>query len=195
MNIAVNTWINTMQGFDTEILLWIQENLRSDVFTPFWKMLTFLGNVGWFWIVLGMVLVCFKQTRIVGISVLLSLMFSFAVTNVVLKNLVARTRPFDAVSTIIPLITRPKDYSFPSGHTSAAFAAAFICYMMLPRRYGGAALLLAVLVACSRLYLGVHYPSDVLGGIVIALAGSVLVKNLVEQFQKKAANKAHAATK
>lgn len=153
---------------DTGILLWIQEHMRVDFLTGFWKVVTFLGNAGWFWILLGVILVCIPKTRKVGIIALLSLAMGALITNVWLKEFVARPRPFDAVETIIPLIAAPKDFSFPSGHTCASFAVALVCYRMLPRKYGAAVMVLAALVAFSRLYLGVHYPSDVLGGFLVA---------------------------
>ena len=107
----------TLQQLDMNILLWIQEHLRIDALTPFWKVITFLGNAGWFWIVLAVALLVPKKTRRTGIAALLSLAVGFLITNVLLKNIVARPRPFDAYTEIIPLITRPTDFSFPSGHT------------------------------------------------------------------------------
>lgn len=82
------------------------------------------------------------------------------------KNAVARPRPFDTYTQIIPLITRPKDYSFPSGHTCASFAVALVCLRMLPGKWGILPVVLAGMIAFSRLYLGVHYPGDVLAGFL-----------------------------
>lgn len=164
-----------MQEFDINILLWIQNHLRLDEFTPFWQAVTFLGDSGWFWILSGIVLICFKQTRPVGVAALLSLFVGFLITNVFLKNAIARPRPFDVTSEIIPLIKKPGDYSFPSGHTCASFSAALVYYKMLPKQYGVLAVILASFVAFSRLYLGVHYPSDIIGGLLVAIVGSSVV--------------------
>ena len=112
----------TLQQLDMNILLWIQEHLRVDALTPFWRAVTFLGNGGWFWIVLCVLLICFGKTRKTGVTAALSLLSGFLITNLLIKNAVARPRPFDTYTQIIPLITRPKDYSFPSGHTCASFA-------------------------------------------------------------------------
>ena len=112
----------TLQQLDMNILLWIQEHLRVDALTPFWRAVTFLGNGGWFWIVLCVLLICFGKTRKTGVTAALSLLSGFLITNLLIKNAVARPRPFDTYTQIIPLITRPKDYSFPSGHTTAAMA-------------------------------------------------------------------------
>lgn len=168
-----------MQELDINILLWIQNHLRLEEFTPFWKAITFLGDSGWFWIVSGVVLICFKKTRPVGVAALLSLLVGFLITNVFLKNAIARPRPFDVSSEIVPLIKKPGDYSFPSGHTCASFSAALVYYRMLPRKYGVLAVILASLVALSRLYLGVHYPSDILGGFLVAVVGSWVVYRIV----------------
>lgn len=113
--------------------------------------------------------------RPVGVTALISLVVCFVATNLVLKNVIARPRPFDEISAVIPLIIKPEDYSFPSGHTCASFASAFVYYRMLPRKYGAAAVFLAALIGFSRIYLGVHYPTDILGGILVAYVGSSIV--------------------
>ena len=84
-----------------------------------------------------------------------------------LKHLIARSRPYDCILGLIPLITPPTDYSFPSGHTAASFAVGALLFRKLPKRYGIPALVLAALIGFSRLYLGVHYPSDVLAGALL----------------------------
>lgn len=173
-----------MTSIDTSVLLFIQEYLRADIFDEFWKAVTFLGNVGWFWILLGIMLTIPKKTRKVGAAVLVSLVLNFLITNVALKNIVARTRPFDANSSIIPLIPKPHDFSFPSGHTSTSFAGALICYRMLPTKYGIAAVVLATLIGLSRLYLGVHYPSDVIGGVLVGLFCSTVAYRTLNRTSK-----------
>ena len=176
----------TLQQLDMSILLWIQEHLRIAALTPFWKVITFLGNGGWFWLVAAAVLLIPKKTRRVGITALLSITIGFLITNVLLKNIVARPRPFDAYTEIIPLITRPTDFSFPSGHTCASFACALVFFRMLPKKYGVPAVVLAGMGAFSRLYLGVHYPGDVLGGFLVAAFASTLAYHLMQTYQKKA---------
>ena len=128
--------LQSIQQLDGEILLLIQRYLRTDMLTPFMKSVTFLGNGGWFWIVLCVLLICFGKTRKTGVTAALSLLSGFLITNLLIKNAVARPRPFDTYTQIIPLITRPKDYSFPSGHTCASFAVALVCLRMLPGKWG-----------------------------------------------------------
>ena len=172
--IHMNTFLQSVQNLDGEILLQIQQHLRTDMLTPFMKIVTFLGNGGWFWILCAVVLLAIPKTRKTGYAAVLSLIFGVIVTNLLLKNIVARPRPFAEIEALIPLIAKPTDFSFPSGHTTASFAVALVMLRMLPKKIGIPAVVLAALVAFSRLYLGVHYPTDVLAGFVIALVGSTL---------------------
>ena len=101
------------------------------------------------------------------------------------KNLVARTRPYEVVEGLVPLISKPTDYSFPSGHTCASFACTLVLYRILPKKYGVPAVLLAALIAFSRLYVGVHYPTDVLGGLAVGIFSSCLVLWIGKKRTKK----------
>lgn len=173
-----------IQKIDEVCLLFIQENLRVTCLNPFWKMITMLGNAGWFWITLSMVLLFWKKTRKVGMLSITAMVLGFVITNLLLKNLIARPRPYQQMIDLVLLIEKPVDFSFPSGHTCASFASAFILYQMLPKRYGRAAIILAGLIAFSRLYLGAHYPTDVLAGFLIAWGVSRFVLYVLERSQK-----------
>lgn len=161
--------------FDHSVLVYIQENLRYSGLTPIMTASSFIVNVGLFWILLGVVLTCIKRTRMIGIMTLSSLALCFLVNNVMIKNAVARLRPFDKYTDLIPLIKKPTDYSFASGHTTASFASAGILARLLPKPYAVITVLFAFTVAFSRLYLGVHYPTDVICGMIIGIAGSTAV--------------------
>ena len=158
-------------ALEGSVLLWIQDCVRNPALTGFFTAVTTLGNAGIIWIFLTVLLLAQKKTRRIGWMCLLALAGSLVINNMILKNLVARPRPYEMVEGLMPLIARPSDYSFPSGHTGSSFAAAAVLYGQLPKKWGIAALVLAVLMGISRLYLGVHYPSDVLAG---ALIGSVI---------------------
>lgn len=175
-------WIHDI---DAQILLFIQQYIRSDLFTGFWKGVTFLGDGGWFWIVLGVVLLFSKKTRRAGFTALLALAIGALVTNLGLKNLVARIRPYDAVEGLVPLVTRLKDYSFPSGHTCASFACAVVYYKAFPGKWGKAAAILAVLIALSRLYVGVHYPTDVLAGGIVGTFSAFVALFFISYSEKR----------
>lgn len=173
------SWLLQLDG---SILLWIQEYLRNDFFNVFWKGITLFGDGGYFWLTLTVVLLCFKKTRKTAIVAFCSIALCFLVTNLCLKNVIARPRPYTQIENLSILIKPLKGYSFPSGHTANSFAIALIYYRMLPKKWGIASVILAALIAFSRLYLGVHYPTDVLGGFVIALCCSTIVYYITKKY-------------
>lgn len=157
---------------DVRILLFIQEYLREDWMTGFWRAVTFLGDAGWFWILTAVIFACIPKTRKAGLTAGLSLIIGALITNVFLKNAVARVRPYDLYPAIELLVNVKQDFSFPSGHTCASFAAALIYFKMFPKNKSWIFVILAVMIGFSRLYVGVHYPSDVLGGFVVGWLSS-----------------------
>lgn len=174
-----------MNQFEASIILWIQENLRG-VMDGFWIFVTHLGDEGYLWIALGIVLLFWKKTRPIGITVLLSLLFDFLIINVTLKGLVARPRPFVVNETIVPLVGGVSPYrSFPSGHSGGSFAAMLALSKWVPKKIGIPAIILATMVALSRLYVGVHYPTDILGGFVVGLVCSFAAYRIVKSVMRK----------
>lgn len=167
--------LQSLLQLDGNLLLWIQYHCRTPLLTSFFIVLTHLGDNGGIWVVLSCVLLISKRTRAIGVMSLIALANSFLINNLILKNLVARTRPYEVIQGLTLLIERQTDLSFPSGHTAASFAVAVIIYRELPHRYGIAALILAVSIGFSRLYLGVHYPSDVIGGALSGILIAVFV--------------------
>ena len=159
---------------DYLILMFIQEHLRFDWLTGPTVFISHLGNSGLFWILLCLLLLVFKRTRKMGICGLLALLIGALITNVALKNMIARIRPYEQFPDLILLLERQKDFSFPSGHTCASFAAALVYLRMFPERKGLGFVILAVLIGFSRLYVGVHYPTDVLGGFFVGWLASIL---------------------
>ena len=118
------------------VLLWIQEHMRNDFLTPVLTFLTHLGDHGYFWIALTILFLLLKKTRKVGGLMTCSLLLNTLVNNVLLKNLVARTRPYEIVDGLHRIIEAQSDYSFPSGHTGSAFAVAVVVFLMCPRKIG-----------------------------------------------------------
>lgn len=179
-----------MNVFESGIILWIQENIRGPIGNVFWQFITHLGDDGLLWIAMGIVLLFFKKTRPIGFTVLLSLLFDFLIVNVALKGLVARPRPFVVNELIKPLVGGVSPYrSFPSGHSGGSFAAMFALYKWVPKKIGIPALFLASLVAVSRLYVGVHYPTDIIGGCIIGYICSVLAYYIVKMVMRKRGEK------
>lgn len=162
---------------DIQILLFIQENIRNYILTPFFTLIT---NEYFLYILLGIVLIyMFKknqQTRRLTKETIIAFLICTALF-IVLKLIFQRPRPFDAFNELIPLVNKPSDYSFPSGHTASAFICAFMVYDGLPKKYSILIMILSILVAFSRLYVGVHYPTDIIAGIVLAY--------IVYKFMKK----------
>ena len=167
-----------MQGFDEQALVWIAENVRCAVLDPFMKLYTQLGNTGMLFIVLGVLMLFFKQTRKAGLSALCAMLIGLVVVNFTIKPLVSRPRPWLVIENFANLVPEHDPNSFPSGHTCAAFAAAMVWVRTLPQKRDRViAAVMAVLMGLSRLYVGVHYPSDVLAGAVIgALCAWVIWK-------------------
>lgn len=169
--------MDSLTSLDVSIIDIIQNFIRNDLFDWFFPKITMLGNAGVFWITLGVLLLFPKKTRKTGASMLLALTIGFIIGNLILKNAFARIRPYElkgALVTAKELLTSvPKDYSFPSGHTLASFGAATAIYKN-KKWCGVLALVLASLIGFSRLYLYVHYPSDV----VVALFMGILFGNL-----------------
>ena len=160
------------------------QGLHHPVLDRVLVIITTLGNAGWFFIALGLILLAFKKTRRTGFHVLLALVFSLIFCNLILKGLVARDRPSWLVPDVELLIANPKDFSFPSGHTSAAMAAATAIFMH-DKRYGIAAFVLAACIAFSRMYLFVHFPTDVLGGAVTGVVSAVAAFFLMRWFENR----------
>lgn len=160
------------------ILDWIQQHLRSPFGDAVVPLITSLGNAGILWILIGLVLLTRRSWRKTGVVLLLALLIEAFFCNIVLKNLVAIPRPFTLRENVQLLIPAPQDYSFPSGHTGAAFASAAALYFSRAR-YWIVVFVLAVLIAFSRLYLYVHFPTDVLAGIVLGIASAWLVEQCV----------------
>ena len=157
-------------SFDLPILDWIQANLQSAFMDKFMPFITLFGDGGIFWIALSILLMVFPKTRKTGLGMLIAMILGLLVCNVTLKPLVARIRPYDLQEqlgvTIALLGERMHDFSFPSGHTIASFEAAVVL-LMNNKKMGIPAMILAVLIAFSRLYLYVHYPTDVFVSIIL----------------------------
>lgn len=166
-------------GSDGAVLLWIQEYLRSPLLNAFFVCYTTLGNAGLVWLVLSVVMLCFKPTRRAGVTALLALAVGFVCTNVILKPLVHRTRPWLVVEGLTALIAEHDPHSFPSGHTCAAFAAACAWRPYLSKTWGNIALICAALMGFSRLYVGVHFPTDVLAGALVGCLCAWLAGRLI----------------
>ena len=157
-------------NFDLPILDWIAEHLRCGFLDATMPVITVLGNGGIFWIAVSVLLLLIPKTRRAGLAMGMALLMGLVVCNLTLKPLCARIRPYDFYGQSMQLlVAAPHDFSFPSGHTIASFEAA-TALALHNRKLGIPALILAGLIAFSRLYLYVHYPTDVIVSIGLGIA-------------------------
>lgn len=164
----------SLSYWELGILDWIAAHCHSAWMDVLMPAVTRLGDSGVLWICLGLALLLLsRNSRSTGFQVLVALLLSLLVCNLCLKNAVGRIRPCDLSAAVDLLIPRPGDPSFPSGHTSASFAAAVVL-LLTKWRGRWVTLALAILIAFSRLYLYVHFPTDVLGGAIVGTLCGVL---------------------
>ncbi len=186
------------ENFDLPILEWIAANLYSGFGDWIMPIITLFGDAGIFWIACAVALLFIPKYRKVGLAMGAALAMGLVVCNITMKPLIARPRPYDYIremaeygyKNIQLLVATPHDFSFPSGHTLASFEAATVL-LINDKRLGIPAMILAVLIAFSRLYLYVHYPTDVIFsvflGIGFAFLGNYLVKKGFAAWERRAA--------
>ena len=172
-------------SFDLPILEWIQANLQSGLLDTIMPIITMLGDGGIFWIVCSVLFTLHPKTRRMGIAMAIAMAMGLVICNMILKPVVGRMRPYDYQINILGktwndllvggklLVDTPHDYSFPSGHTIACFEAS-VAIMLSNKKLGIPALIIAVLVAFSRMYLYVHYPTDVIASIFLGSLFAVI---------------------
>ena len=181
----MNALLNTLAvSFDLPILDWIQRTMQCAFLDKVMPLITVLGDGGAFWIACAVLMMLLKKYRKAGFSAALALIFGLLICNLYLKPTVARIRPYDFQEQlgvmINLLIEKEHSLSFPSGHTIASFEAATVI-MLHNKKFGIGALVLACLIAFSRLYLYVHYPTDVIASVILGIGIAFLGKWLVDK--------------
>lgn len=161
-------FFDVVNSVDLVILEFIQNTFRCAFLAPVMAALSYMGEAGAIWILAGIIMLFFKKTRLVGAMALTAMAAGYLFGEIGVKNLVCRPRPFVANPDMVLNIAPPSGYSFPSGHSCSSFAAATVMFLR-DKRYGIPALVLAALIAFSRLYNFVHFPSDVLCGILLGI--------------------------
>ena len=183
---------DVIQNWDVNVLNWIQEHVCTPVLDVLFPVITYFGEKGIFYIAVALVFLFFKKTRKTGIMMGLALLLGVTLGNVVVKNIFLRVRPYDLEGALRQagdlLIGVQPDTSFPSGHSLAAFESATVL-MYRDRKFGIPALILAVGIALSRMYLYVHFPTDVIAGallgILFGILGIVIVNVVLKKLEEK----------
>lgn len=189
----VAEWFQNVFGtFDFKILEFynnLHEGVLGKILDVFFTVYTHLGDEGIIFILLGLIFVLFKKTRKAGCGMLFGMLFGLLFTNIVLKEIIERPRPFilyeclpDSEAAILfrewwigmGEVEASFLRSFPSGHTTSAFAAMVPLFIIANKKYSWLALIAALLMGASRNYVMVHYPSDVLGGIIVGAIAGIL---------------------
>lgn len=158
--------------------------IRNPILDKLFLSITSLGNAGLIWIILCVAFLLTKRYRRIGVTMLISLVLCLVFGNIILKNAIKRPRPSWINKDIVLLIKNPKDYSFPSGHTLSSFAAAMSIYIN-KKNFGKIAFILAILISFSRLYLYVHYPTDVLFGAALGIFLANIANTLYLDMEKR----------
>lgn len=175
--------MNTITNMDFAVLDFIRDNLNCAFLDAVMPVITALGNGGLLFIACAVAMLFFKRWRKTGLMIGVALVLGLVVCNMTLKPLVGRIRPFD-LREVALLIYPPDDFSFPSGHTIAAFEFATVL-MIRERKIGILSLAVAVMIAFSRLYLYVHYPTDVLASIILGVLFGFLGVGIINLIYKK----------
>lgn len=165
------------------ILDWIQNVLKSPIMDTIMVFVSTLGDKGYiYYVILGLLLIN-KKTRKIGIVMGIAMILNYLICNLGLKPLIARTRPYDINTAVEILVHKPSSYSFPSGHSSQAFCVAS-AFLFTKYHYRKEMLVFAFIIAFSRLYLYVHFPTDVIAGAIVGFACGYLayrIYNFIEQ--------------
>ena len=161
--------------------LYALQNIHNPVLDKIMIVLSTIGDAGLFWIGVAILLICMKKYRKCGLQVAVAMLLTFIVGNLILKNMIHRDRPCWIDPSITLLVKLPSDFSFPSGHSMNGFTAS-VSILLCDKKLGIPAVILAAAIAFSRLYNFVHFPTDVIAGIVIGIVSALFVNYL---FQRK----------
>lgn len=184
--------MNWIQTIDWSVLHWIHNNLQCGFLDFVMPKISLLGNMGAIWIITGIVLIFIKKYRKQGVILLGSLVLCVLIGNLWLKPIIARPRPCWLQRGINLLVNNPTDFSFPSGHTLASVTSAIVL-TLTNKKFGWAAIPFCFMIAFSRLYLYVHFPTDVLASICLGILigsfsywiGGKFVESSFKKFETK----------
>ena len=176
--------IHDIMDWDAGVLMWIRDNLSCGFLDAVMPVISKICTADIIWFIAALLMIRDRRTRKAGTVLLLALVISILIANIILKPAVGRIRPYDALD--VPIIVSPSsEYSFPSGHTGSSAAASAAMLRELPLKIGIPAVILASLIAFSRMYLGVHYPTDIIGGALSGVLISYVSNWIVDLLYKR----------
>lgn len=174
-----------INGFDKAVMEFIQLHFHNGVTDGVFPVLTYLGEAGAVWIVLALAFLVRRESRRWGMIMLCAMAAGFLLGELLLKNVICRERPFQTFPGYTALlISPPSGFSFPSGHSCASFAASTVL-LAVSKKWGFPALALAVLIAFSRIFLFVHWPTDVLAGIALGIVSALFMLWAIPKIEEK----------
>ncbi len=191
---SVTTWINTFfEVFDYKILEFynsLHTGSLGHIFDTYFEAITHLGDTGIAFIILGLIFLLFKKTRKAGMGVLIAMLFGLVFTNIGIKELVERPRPYATTELYNMWWTSvghglESEFSFPSGHTTSAMAAMLPCFLYFDKKKSWLFFIAAILMGASRNYVMVHFPSDILAGLIVGAIAGILAFLIVNFVYKK----------
>lgn len=192
----VANWLNKkFLYFDYNILKFWHDFAKEthNAFTPFFEFISFLAENGIILILISIILMCFRKTKKIGLCTFFSIIIGAIITNLFLKNIIARPRPFmgmyDSWWSYVGAL-KVKEYSFPSGHVTATMAFMTALFLQSKnKKYAWLGFILVILMGISRNYLMVHYPTDVIGGVLAGFIAGILAKKVMNKMYEKANTK------
>ncbi|SER70729.1 phosphatase PAP2 family protein [Lachnobacterium bovis] len=164
-------------------ILYFLQGIHNTVLNKIMVIVSTMGNAGLFWIILACILLISKQTRKCGIQMIVAMLIALIIGNGIIKNSVQRMRPCWIDESVKLLIKNPKDFSFPSGHSLNGIVAAVTIYCN-NKKYGIIAIIFALIIAFSRLYNFVHFPTDVLCGLLLGTIIAIMTNEYFETSKK-----------
>ncbi|MDE7104513.1 MAG: phosphatase PAP2 family protein [Ruminococcus sp.] len=173
--------MNIIQELDFMVLNYIREHLRNGFLDNIMPLITILGNMGIFWVVVALIISAKAKYRKCSITMLVGMVIGVIIGNVIIKNIIQRDRPCWINEIEDMLISNPQDFSFPSGHTMSSFIAATILFHY-DKRLGIPSFGVAILIAFSRLYLYVHFPSDIIGGALLGIVIAGMTISITDKY-------------
>ena len=174
-----------ISAVEINVLLFIQDHIRNAVCDVIMPIITNIGYKGIVPILIVLFMLIIRRYRAVGLTGMVAFICNVAIVNVILKNVVARIRPYDSFEALNLLCDKQDDFSYPSGHAGAVCSIAFVLFFCFPKKVGIPAVVVAMAVCFSRLYIGVHYPTDVLVGALVGFLMAYLSSTyLYPKFRK-----------